>query len=113
MLKNIFERLPADTSEEIFEELIKDDNLKLERIISTGQATPPGQWLSQEADEWVLLLSGQAKLLVKGELSPRVLKPGDYIHLPARCSHRVEWTDPENITIWLALHFKTGQKITS
>lgn len=106
MIKNIFERLPADTSEEIFEELVKEDNLKLERIISTGQVTPPGQWYDQDMDEWVLLLSGKAKLLIKGELNPRTLKPGDYIHLPAHCCHRVEWTDPENITIWLALHFK-------
>ncbi len=106
MLKNVFERLPADTSEEIFEELINHGNIKLERIISTGQSTPPGQWCDQDTDEWVLLLSGKAKLLIEGELNPRVIKPGDYIHLPARCRHRVEWTDPESITIWLALHFK-------
>jgi len=24
--------------------------------------------------------------------------------IPARCRHRVEWTDPDQETVWLALH---------
>ncbi|NVO00978.1 MAG: cupin domain-containing protein [Geobacteraceae bacterium] len=104
-ISNIFATLP-DSSDEIFETLLAKSGLKIERIISTGQATPPGEWYDQKMDEWVLLLSGSARLLIDGEPAPRSLLPGDYLHLPAHCRHRVEQTDQQVKTIWLALHFQ-------
>ena len=80
-------------------------NIKLERIISTGQATPEGEWYDQESPEWVVLLRGEALLLFEGDTEAMRLGPGDYIHIPAHCRHRVEWTHPEQPTIWLALHY--------
>ncbi len=88
------------------ETLLAQPGFWLERIISAGQATPPGQWYEQETHEWVVVLSGSAGLLVEGEAAVRVLKPGDYVHLPAHCRHRVEWTDADQSTVWLALHYR-------
>lgn len=79
---------------------------RLERIISAGQATPEGEWYDQETHEWVVLLSGSAGLLFEGETEIRVLNPGDYLLISAHCRHRVEWTDPERQTVWLAWHYQ-------
>ncbi|MFC2131397.1 cupin domain-containing protein [Bacteroidota bacterium] len=103
-VKNIFGELPFSTGE-VFEDLIKNDKFKLEKIISRGQASPPGEWYDQQHDEWVILLSGSAGLYFEDEKSPVELKPGDYLFIPAHRRHRVEWTDPETESIWLTLHF--------
>jgi len=102
---NLFLTDAEPTREENFETLIETDQFRLERLISTGQATPAGQWYDQETNEWVALLSGSAGLLFEGESSVRVMRPGDCVLIPARRRHRVEWTDPDQKTIWLALHY--------
>ncbi len=78
----------------------------MERIVSLGQQTPPGEWYDQSDDEWVLLLSGAARLLIEGESQASALQPGDCLLLPAHVRHRVEWTDPAQPTVWLAFHFR-------
>ena len=78
----------------------------VERIVSTGQASPPGFWYDQDWAEWVLVVAGHAGLLIDGEAAPRVLGPGSYLHLPAHCRHRVEWTSAEVPTVWLAVHHR-------
>ena len=103
---NIFEHLPVDRQREHFETLHQRAGLKLERIISYGQTTPPGEWYDQDYDEWVLLLQGAAVLRIEGEQGVRSLVPGDYLLLPAHQRHRVEWTESEGETLWLALHDK-------
>jgi cupin 2 domain-containing protein len=77
----------------------------LERIVSTGQATPEGRWYDQERNEWVAVLSGSAGLLFEGEAGIRVLRPGDHVLIPAHRRHRVAWTDPQQQTVWLAIHY--------
>jgi cupin 2 domain-containing protein len=104
VIKNILSDLP-DSPDEIFETLLEKPGTRIERIISSGQATPQGEWYDQSDDEWVLLLSGSAGLLLEGEETVRTLKAGDFLHLPAGCRHRVEWTDPEVKSVWLAVHF--------
>ena len=103
---NVFSRIPDSFADEIVEPLLETAHFKLERIISSGQATPPGEWLEQETSEWVVLLSGGATLLFEGESGVTRLGPGDYVHVSARRRHRVEWTDPKAKTVWLALHYK-------
>lgn len=93
-------------TDEVFETLLETSACRLERIISTGQATPPGQWYDQDNPEWVMLLSGAAGLLLEGETAVRELRPGDYIYIPAHRRHRVEWTAPQEPTFWLALHLR-------
>jgi cupin 2 domain-containing protein len=105
-MNNLFECLIESASEE-FETLLETGHLKLERIISGGRAAQPGEWYDQDKDEWVVLLKGSAGLSFEDGENTVVMKPGDYIHIPARRRHRVEWTDPTQKTIWLALHFLT------
>ncbi len=103
---NLFAGIPQKISAEVTEVLLKTPAFHLERIISAGQATPPGQWYDQETHEWVALLSGAAGLLFEGEAEIRELRPGDCLLIPAHCRHRVAWTDPVRQTVWLALHYR-------
>ena len=103
-VKNFFNNLPDASNAEQFETLLENKSFKLERIVSLGQATPEGEWVDQDRDEWVMLLKGRAGLLFEGETVIE-LKEGDYVKIPAHHRHRVEWTDGESETVWLALHF--------
>jgi predicted metal-dependent hydrolase len=102
---NVFHDAAACSREEFFETVVAAAGVKLERIVSRGQATAPGEWLAQDANEWVLLISGRAGLAFADPASGVTLEPGDHITIPAGCRHRVEWTDPSQRTVWLALHF--------
>ncbi len=104
-IKNIFLDLPEVMIEEMSETILDSLDFRLERIISSGQMTLPGEWYNQNTNEWVILLSGSAGLLFEGEREACVMLPGDYVHIPAHRRHRVEWTDPEQKTVWLALHY--------
>ena len=110
-IKNLFTRSGPASGHEIFETLLKTDCLRLERILSTGQSTPHGQWYDQDADEWVVLLSGSAGLLFEGGRNICVMKPGDYLLIPAHTRHRVEWTAAGKDTVWLAVHVSTARTL--
>jgi cupin 2 domain-containing protein len=101
---NLFTQAPATADGEVFDELLRGGSFRLERIVSTGQATPPGQWLDQDADEWVVLLAGRARLRLADPPREIDLAPGDWLLIPAHTRHRVEWTEPQAATVWLALH---------
>ena len=103
---NLFSGIPNGVREEIFETLLKTDTFTLERIVSSGQATPPGQWYDQETHEWVILLKGHAGLVFEGEMEVCTLQPGDHVRIPAHRRHRVEWTEAGQATVWLALHYR-------
>ena len=101
---NLFAQLPARAEQEVVSLLAETAGARIERIVSTGQASPPGFWYDQAETEWVVLLSGSAGLRFESESEPRVLAPGDWLEIPAHARHRVEWTDAERPTIWLAVH---------
>jgi cupin 2 domain-containing protein len=105
---NLFRDLPDKLADEQFTQLLTTPHVRIERIVSTGQASPPGFWYDQAEAEWVMVLAGSAGLLIDGEPAPRVLAPGDYLHLPAHTRHRVEWTDGTQPTVWLAVHVAAG-----
>jgi cupin 2 domain-containing protein len=84
--------------------LAKGSGARIERIVSTGQASPPGFWYDQEETEWVFLIAGSAGLLFEGDGMPKKLEPGDYVEIPAHRRHRVAWTDPDAATVWLTVH---------
>lgn len=109
---NLFANLPQSLPEEVFQEILHGENFRLERIISCGQATPAGQWYDQEQHEWVVLLSGAAGLRFEGEESLQVLHPGDFVNIPAHARHRVEWTEENQHTVWLALHYSKSDEIS-
>jgi len=102
---NLMSKLPTSAPDEVFEPLLEAKRLRLERIVSTGQVTPAGEWLVQDWDEWVVLLTGGARLMIDGELASRELRPDDWINIPARMRHRVEWTSQDPPTVWLALYY--------
>lgn len=104
MSLNIFNNIPADLSEEVFQTLCKSENVHIERIISNGQSTPENEWYDQENNEWVILLQGKAGIRFENE-ELEELNAGDFINIPAHKKHRVEWTEKDVETIWLAIHY--------
>ncbi len=107
-VENLYENIPDDLSEELFQDIVANNCFRLERIVSRGHASPPGFWYQQEEDEWVVLLSGEAVLLFEHTGRKVRMAAGDSMLIPAGVRHRVEWTDPSRPDIWLALHFSPG-----
>jgi cupin 2 domain-containing protein len=101
---NFFTDLVKAGRDELFETVLNGAAFRVERIVSRGHASPPDFWYDQPEDEWVLLLTGAARLRFEGD-EPVELKPGQHIHIPAHARHRVEWTDPDQATVWLAIHY--------
>jgi cupin 2 domain-containing protein len=101
---NILSDIPAPGAEEQFTQLLSAPHARIERIVSHGHVSPPGFWYDQDGLEWVLVLEGAAGIRFEGDDAPRVLRRGDYLAIPARSRHRVEWTDPAQATVWLAVH---------
>jgi cupin 2 domain-containing protein len=102
-VKNIFSEIPEQLPEELVEEIIDGTQFRIERIVSNGHVSPPGFWYDQQSDEWVILLKGAARLRFADCEKPVSLKSGDHMFIPAHGRHRVEWTDPDQQTIWLAV----------
>ena len=104
-IRNIFSGLQEQTPDEILETILQTHQFKIERIISRDHSTTQGEWYDQDKNEWVLVLKGNAGLRFEDYNEVLVMKPGDYINIRAHQKHRVEWTDPEEETIWLAVHY--------
>ena len=104
-IKNIFENIPDHIPEELFQEILKTENIKVERIVSKGQSSKDDHWYDQEENEWIILLKGTAGLLFEGHEKAVILRSGDYINIPSHRKHRVEWTDPDMETVWLTIHY--------
>lgn len=102
---NLFEDFPSAVRRERYTTLVRGKETRIERIISQGQATPAGKWLRGARREWVVLLTGAAKVRFrKGNRLVR-MKTGDTLLIPAGAEHRVEWTHPSRPSVWLAVHF--------
>jgi cupin 2 domain-containing protein len=102
---NLLDDLPEAAPAEIVTALLSRPGVRIERIVSTGQATPVDAPYDQNHDEWVLLLSGAAGIWLDGA-DERDLRPGDAVLIPAHCRHRVTWTAADQPTVWLAIHFE-------
>ncbi|TKB48330.1 cupin domain-containing protein [Ferrimonas sediminicola] len=103
-MNNLLTELPENLTGEVFQTIIENKGVKIERITSLGQVTPAGEWYDQPQNEWVLLLQGRARLAFE-DGREQSLQPGDHAWLPAHCRHRVSWTDPDQPTLWLAVHW--------
>jgi cupin 2 domain-containing protein len=101
---NLLEGIPAELPEELVQTLLHSDHVRIERIISRGHASPEGFWYDQAQNEWVLLLRGTALLRFEGQ-EPLKLLPGSFLNIPAHTRHRVDSTDPNEPTVWLAVHY--------
>ena len=108
MTTNFLTDLPSNLPDELFTTLLEATNLRIERIVSKGHASPEGFWYNQDQNEWVVVLQGAARLSIEGE--SKELKPGDYISIPAHQKHRVEWTTPDEPTVWLAVFYEEAKR---
>ena len=100
--QNLFANIPEHLDHELTIAMLRDRSIRIERIVSRGQSSPPEFWYDQEEHEWVVVLKGKAMIKIERGATIR-LGPGDSLHLPAHTRHRVEWTDPQQDTIWLAV----------
>ena len=105
-MTNLFDNLVSNISEELTEVLLQSKHVRIERIVSTGQAGSEDSWYDQTEAEWVILLRGEGKLLFEDKDEPVRMRPGDHINIPAHRRHRVEWTSPDEPTVWLAVFYR-------
>jgi cupin 2 domain-containing protein len=94
---------PQNLPEELTTVLQEGTGVRIERIVSTGHRSPNGFWYDQPENEWLMVLTGAAKLTFEDRVME--LLPGDTINIPAHQKHRVEWTTPDEPTVWLAVFY--------
>ncbi len=102
-INNIFENVLIDKSKEEFIDILKNENIRIERIVSNGQSSKKDFWYSQEENEFVLILEGDA--ILEFEDKKVELKKGDYFDIKAHVKHRVKYTSVNEPTIWLAVFY--------
>ncbi|APA84427.1 cupin domain-containing protein [Paraburkholderia sprentiae WSM5005] len=85
--------------------LVEQGGVTIERIVSSGHASPPGFWYDSPRAEWVVLLAGAAVLEFAGDAEPHPMKPGDHMLIEAHCRHRVAWTSDTEPSVWLAVYY--------
>lgn len=101
---NIFAEIPQRLDQELVEILLENKGVSIERIISKGHTSPASGWYDQPTNEWVMVLKGEGVIAFEDEPEIRLVA-GSYIDIAAHKKHRVSWTDPNNETIWLAVHY--------
>lgn len=107
---HLLSQLPPPGPDEALETLMETASWRLERIISHGHATAPGEWFDQARHEWVMVLEGRAGLRFEDDPRIHELERGEAVFIPAHRRHRVEWTAADRMTIWLALHFSENPR---
>lgn len=103
---NLLAAIPPAGEAEAVDKLLSRPGVRIERIVSFGHASPPGFWYDQDEGEWVLLLTGAARLRFADESDARTLVPGDCLDIAPHRRHRVDWTDPATPTVWLAVFYR-------
>ncbi len=88
--------VPEDGEE--FTTLLEHKNIKINRIVSSAYVEPVEYM--QDEDEWIVVVEGEATLLLNNE--EKTLKKGDTLFIPAKTPHKVLKT--KNNTLWLAVH---------
>jgi cupin 2 domain-containing protein len=100
---NLFDGVPASLPAELTQVILATPQLRIERIVSHGHRSPDDFWYDQDQNEWVLLVAGAARVQFENEVVE--MKPGSFLNIPAHRRHRVAWTDPNQPTVWLAIHY--------
>ncbi len=101
---NLFDQIPKSADHELFTTLLAVDKIRIERIVSFGQKSPDGFWYDQTENEWILLIEGTAQIRIDDYVVDLVA--GDSLNIPAGTRHRVEKTDENRRTVWLAVFYK-------
>ena len=100
---NLFAKLPSARRAEAFSALLDRPEVRIERIVSHGQATPEDEPMVQAQDEWVVLLQGEAGIRIEDSVAV-TLRPGDYLTIAGGQRHWVTFTAKDEPTVWLAVH---------
>ncbi len=100
---NIFDNITVDKNNEQFFDIIKKDNIRIEKIVSNGQKSEKDFWYDQEENEFVMILEGSAIIEFKDKEVE--LKKGDYLTIESHRKHRVKYTHKSKPTIWLAVFY--------
>ena len=103
-VNNIFKLPTKLPPQELLETLLDNEKVLIEKVVSTGQVSPPGEWYDQDRDEWLIVLQGEGELSYE-DGSRIKLTIGDYLFIPAHQKHRVEYTSIEPPCIWLTIFF--------
>ena len=94
---NLYEYLTPKSGEN-FTTLLEHKNIKINRIVSASNVKST-EYI-QDEDEWLVLIEGEATLLVNKE--EKILQKGDTLFIPAKSPHTVLKT--EEGTVWLTVH---------
>lgn len=103
-MNNLFSSIPTTLDREIFEDLFKNENVRIEKILSKGHCSGENDWYDQDENEWVVVLKGAGTVVFADDRQVQ-LNEGDYLNIPAHTKHRVSWTDPDVVTVWLAIFY--------
>lgn len=106
MKRNLLKNIPRALPEELIEVLCQSREMWVERIVSRGHHSPEEFWYDQDDHEFIVLIKGKARLRFENRTDPVELGPGDYLEIKAHVRHRVEWTPPDEDTVWLAVYFQ-------
>jgi len=101
---NIFESIPSNFTDEVFDTIVEKADVKIERILSAGHTSPEQGWYDQAQNEWVIVIQGRATIEFEDGRIERLDK-GAYINIPSNTKHKVSWTDPDIVTVWLAVFY--------
>jgi len=103
-MTNLFADIPASLPEEVFEDIVSTDHIRIERILSHGHSSPETGWYDQLEHEWVVVLDGQGVIEFE-DGTVVTLNRGDYLNITSGQKHRVASTDRTQVTIWLAVFY--------
>ena len=101
---NIYDAIPDEIETELFDLIVDNNAVKIERIVSQGHSSPESGWYDQEQSEWVIVLKGEA-IIALDDGSEVHLEAGGHLNIPAHTRHRVAWTKPDIETVWIAVHY--------
>jgi len=103
-MANIFSDIPPNLPNEIFDDILTTDQLRIERIVSKGHTSPDTGWYDQSENEWLIVLSGYGVIEFINGIKI-TLKQGDYLNINAHNKHRVIETSADEATVWLAIFY--------
>lgn len=102
-VQNLFANVPRNLPKELVQTLLPIPGGRIERIVSHGHVSPENFWYDQDQNEWVIVLQGSARLQFEDGVIE--MGPGDFVNIPAKMRHRVEWTTPNEPTVWLGVRY--------
>ncbi|HEY2826151.1 MAG TPA: phosphoribosylaminoimidazole carboxylase [Pirellulales bacterium] len=104
-ITNLLAEIPANLPEELVQTLVRAPGVQIVRVVSQGHASPEGFWYDQEENEFVVLMAGAARLVFEDQAEPVEMAPGSCVKIAAHRRHRVDWTDPQQPTVWLGIFY--------